>query len=245
MKLLIDAGNTRMKWQLLAGEKVVESGFGTLGDDDVSRHWLPWAGSIERIAISTVISEGKREHLQLSLEATYDVPVVFHWAESRRGKLVNAYAEVHRMGADRWHAMCGGWRVTGGGGFAVVDAGSAITVDYVASSGQHLGGYILPGKQMMLRSLQQDAARIGFDSLDAEQSAPGTSTTECVQHGLVWLREAMVARIARDCGHFGLDRTLVTGGDAAGLIGAGLPAIHDPYLVLNGLAAVDEEWALQ
>lgn len=242
MKLLIDAGNTRIKWQLLARGDVFKQGSATLDEDDVFHTWAPWADSIERIAISTVISEDRRQHLQARLEATCSAPVVFHWAEHRRGKLVNAYGEVGRMGADRWHAMCGGWQATGAGGFAVVDAGSAVTVDYVARSGAHLGGYILPGKQMMLRSLKQDAARIGFDSLDAEQGNPGTSTTECVQHGLAWLREAMVARIHQDCGHFGLDRVLVTGGDASGLIGAGLSAVHDPYLVLSGLAAVDGGW---
>ncbi|MDL0433769.1 type III pantothenate kinase [Marinobacter sp. TBZ242] len=243
MKLVIDAGNTRVKWQLLSDGEVLSRGVATLDMDDAFQEWAPRAESIERIAVSTVISEDKRRYLQARLEAICNAPVFFHWAEARRGKLVNAYADVHRMGADRWHAMCGGWQATGAGGFAVVDAGSAITVDYVARSGAHLGGYILPGKQMMLRSLKQDAARIGFDSLDAQQGSPGASTTECVQHGLVWLREAMVTRIHQDCGYFGLDRILVTGGDAAGLIGAGLAAVHDPYLVLNGLAAVDGEWA--
>lgn len=242
MKLLIDAGNTRIKWQLLAHGNVLEEGFSAHNSGEDFHDWSPWVGAIERIAISTVISEDRRRHLQARLEATCNAPVIFHWAESRRGRLTNAYADVHRMGADRWHAMCGGWLATGAGGFAVVDAGSAITVDYVARSGAHLGGYILPGKQMMLRSLRQDAARIGFDSLDAEQGSPGTSTTECVQHGLVWLREAMVGRIHEDCRKFGLDRVLVTGGDASGLIGAGLSAVHDPYLVLSGLAAIDGDW---
>ncbi len=242
MKLLIDAGNTRIKWQLRARGDVLGKGFASLDEDGGFQDWAPWADAIERIAISTVISEDRRQHLQARLEGACNAPVIFHWAENRRGKLINAYSDVTRMGADRWHVMCGGWQTTGAGGFAVVDAGSAITVDYVARSGAHLGGYILPGKQMMLRSLKQDAARIGFDILDAEQGSPGTSTTECVQHGLAWLREAMVTRIHQDCGHFGLDRVLVTGGDASGLIGAGLSAVHDPYLVLKGLAAVDGEW---
>lgn len=242
MKLLIDAGNTRVKWQLLCGGAVLTEGVATLDMEDVFQEWAARSESINRIAVSTVIAEDRRRQLQARLEAICGAEVVFHWAERRRGRLVNAYADVHRMGADRWHAMCGGWQVTGAGGFAVVDAGSAITVDYVARLGAHLGGYILPGKQMMLRSLRQDAARIGFDSLDAEQGAPGTSTTECVQHGLAWLREAMVERIHRDCGSLGLNKVLVTGGDASGLIGAGLSAVHDPYLVLNGLAAVDGDW---
>lgn len=238
MKLLVDAGNTRIKWQLLSSRDIVHSGFAALDAEGPFDELVRWSDVIERIAVSTVISEDRRQHLQARLEATSLAPIVFHWAESRRGKLVNAYADTSRMGADRWHAMLGALQ-SGPGGVAVVDAGSAITVDYVNESGAHLGGYILPGKQMMLRSLKQDAARIGFDNLDAQQGSPGASTTECVQHGLVWLRESMVARIHADCASLGLARVVVTGGDAAGLISAGLSAVHEPYLVLMGLAAVD------
>ncbi len=240
MKLLVDAGNTRVKWQLLREGDVLCCGFAALDADEPFRDIERWAEDIERIAISTVISEDKRRHLQSGLEALCAAPIVFHWAESRRGGLINAYAEVKKMGADRWHAMYGAWRA-GLGGFAVIDAGSAITVDYVGGFGAHLGGYILPGKQMMLRSLRQDAARIGFDTRDAQAGEPGVSTTECVQHGLVWLWESMVARIQADCGRFGLERAIVTGGDAENLLNAGLLASHDPWLVLAGLAAVDQE----
>jgi len=240
MKLLIDAGNTRVKWRLVGADTVVNSGFVALDASDPFNDLRAWSGDIERIAVSTVISEDRRHHLQVQLEALCAAPIVFHWAEHARGGLVNAYAETQRMGADRWHAMYGAW-CAGSGGFAVVDAGSAITIDYVADSGVHLGGYILPGKQMMLRSLRQDAARIGFDISDAQAGEPGASTTECVQHGLVWLWESMIARIHADCLRFGLQQTFVTGGDAEGLASAGLAAIRDPWLVLKGLAAVDHE----
>ncbi|MDF0751344.1 type III pantothenate kinase [Marinobacter sp. 71-i] len=244
MKLLVDAGNTRLKWQLCGDRNVVHSGFVGLDADEPFSEITRWSGDIERIAVSTVISEDKRRHLQSRLEALCAAPIVFHWAESRRGGLVNAYTDTEKMGADRWHAMYGAWSA-GPGGFAVIDAGSAITVDYVSGSGKHLGGYILPGKQMMLRSLRQDAARIGFDTRDARAGEPGASTTECVQHGLVWLWESMVARIQADCARFGLERTIVTGGDAEALNNAGLSATHEPWLVLVGLAAIDQERELE
>lgn len=240
MKLLMDVGNTRVKWQLVRHGHLVDSGFSALDADaplgDISNRFA----DIKRIAVSTVISEDWRRDLQMQLEELSCAPIVFHWAESRRGGLVNAYTETGRMGADRWHAMYGAWRA-GAGGFAIIDAGSAITVDYVADSGMHIGGYILPGKQMMLNSLRQDAARIGFETSDVHAAEPGASTTQCVQHGLVWLWASMAARIEADCRRYGLERVLVTGGDAEDLIGAGLVACHEPSLVLRGLAAVDEE----
>lgn len=240
MKLLLDAGNTRVKWQLRRSGQVVDSGFAVLEDDAPFRGIGSRFSDIKRIAVSTVISEDGRRSLQTQLEALCRAPIVFHWAEPRRNGLVNAYMEADRMGADRWHAMYGAWKA-GSGGFAVVDAGSAITIDYVADSGAHLGGFILPGKQMMLRSLRQDAARIGFEVGDVQAAEPGASTAECVQHGLVWLWASMATRIAADCSRLGLERVLVTGGDTEGLLDAGLSACHEPSLVLKGLAAVDGE----
>ncbi len=240
MRLLIDAGNTRLKWQLSQQAGVVQRGI-CLSE---SQEWLsdlaPYASGIDRIAISTVVSETKRQELVEKLGRLSSATAQFYWSEASRGGLRNAYSEVDRMGADRWHAMYGGW-CQKPEGFAVIDAGSAITVDYVAGNGMHLGGYILPGKQMMLRSLQQDAARIGFEALDARAGEPGVSTTECVQHGVVWLWEGLVQRLVADCRRYGLNRMLCTGGDAPALLSAGLPAQNDPDLVLAGLAAVDSE----
>lgn len=242
MRLLIDAGNTRLKWRLDRDGVLVKRGASPLA----SVNWLddlaPHASSIDRIVVSTVVSETARRELVDQLAQLSGTDVNFFWSEVSRGGLRSAYSDVSKMGADRWHAMYAGWH-KGPGGFAVIDAGSAITVDYVASDGSHIGGYILPGKQMMLRSLQQDAARIGFETIDASAGEPGTSTTECVQHGVVWLWEGLIHRLAADCLEYGLERVLCTGGDAPALLAAGLPGEHDPDLVLAGLAAIDAESA--
>ncbi|TGN38596.1 type III pantothenate kinase [Marinobacter confluentis] len=242
MRLLIDAGNTRLKWRLDQQGDVVTGG-ACLFD---SRQWLdelsPFGARIESISVSTVISEARRSVLVSQLVDLSGAPISFYWAESLRGGLRNAYSDVEKMGADRWHAMYAAWQ-QGLDGFAVVDAGSAITVDYVTGDGDHLGGYILPGKQMMLRSLQQDAARIGFESIDAGAGDPGRSTTECVQHGLVWLWEGLIRHLVADCERYRLQRIVCTGGDAVALLAAGLPGQHEPDLVLSGLAAIDSEAA--
>lgn len=239
MRLLIDAGNTRLKWQLGDRQKVLASGVGELSSPD-PLSGLPVDARVRRISVSTVAAEARREALVAHLERRFGVPAVCHWSEPERGGLRNAYQDYQRMGADRWHAMYGGWQ-THRKGFAVIDAGSAVTVDYVDGTGQHLGGFILPGLQMMIRSLQSDAARILFDPEQVLETAPGASTAECVNHGLAWLSAAMIERIREDVGSFGLQDILVTGGDAERLQGLGLSAIHVPDLVLRGLAAIDSE----
>ncbi len=239
MRLLIDAGNTRLKWQLGDRQKVLASGAGVLSSPD-PLSGLPADARVRRISVSTVAAEARREALVAHLERRFGVPAVCHWSEAERGGLRNAYQDYQRMGADRWHAMYGAWQ-THRKGFAVIDAGSAVTVDYVDGAGQHLGGFILPGLQMMIRSLRTDAARILFDPEQVLETSPGTSTGECVNHGLAWLSAAMIERIREDVDTFGLQDILVTGGDAERLQGLGLNAMHAPDLVLRGLAAIDAE----
>ena len=240
MRLLVDAGNTRLKWQLSQQGTVIARGACLFDSQDWLDELSSHAARIDHIAVSTVVSEPRRRVLIERLGQLSATDVCFYWSEISRGGLRNAYPHVNKMGADRWHAMYAGW-CQAPGGFAVIDAGSAITVDYVAGDGGHLGGYILPGKQMMLRSLQQDAARIGFESIDASAGEPGMSTTECVQHGVVWLWEGMIRHLVADCQRYSLDQILCTGGDANALRSAGLPGQHDPDLVLAGLAAIDSE----
>ncbi|MBW7472943.1 type III pantothenate kinase [Marinobacter sp. M216] len=240
MKLLIDAGNSRLKWRLDQDGRILEQGVGTLDDADPLPGLSIDARNLTGVAVSTVASEERRLNLMEQLSARTAAPIRFYWAETRRGGLVNAYADPRMMGADRWHAMYGAWRSINAG-FVVVDAGSAVTVDYVAPSGQHLGGFILPGLHMMLRSLKSDAARIGFDPDQVLDTRPGKSTGECVNHGLAWLSAAVVDQIHKDAQAFGLDRIVVTGGDADRLLGLGLSAANRPQLVLDGLALIDNE----
>lgn len=240
MRLLIDAGNTRLKWRLEQAGASINEGWAALNSNDPLANISDYLHSVSRVAVSTVAREDSRLRLLEYLERKVPAPVRFYWAEAERFGLHNSYAEPFAMGADRWHGMCGAWRLYGRS-CVVVDAGSAITVDYIDQQGEHLGGYILPGLNMMLKSLKTDAARINFDPGDMSAAQPGNNTGECVNQGLSWLSLAMIERITRDSADLNLVETLVTGGDAPRLIAMGMNASHYPSLVLYGLGCIDSE----
>lgn len=240
MKLLVDAGNTRLKWRLEKDGSILDEGWSVLGVVDPLAGIRDYLSSVTRVGVSTVICEQKRLELQSYLESRVSGPVNFYWAEDLRSGLSNSYPDSSTMGADRWHGMYGAWRRCGAG-FVVVDAGSAITVDYVNGAGQHLGGYILPGLGMMLRSLKSDAARINFDSDEISGTRPGSSTAECVNRGVSWLTQAMIERIRTDASELRFAKMFVTGGDAARLMSLGLKGEYQPSLVLDGLERIDFE----
>lgn len=243
MILLIDSGNTRLKWRLerLNNAEVLARGYGLVTDvDPLQTLCLPQGRRVLSVAVSTVASERRQHHLVGVLEAKFGAPVTCYWSESERGGLINAYQYPEKMGADRWHGMYAAWR-SRRQGFVVVDAGSAVTVDYVAPDGRHLGGFILPGLQMMLRSLSSDAARIGFDPEPNLDTRPGRSTNQCVNHGLAWLSAALSGRVKADIQNYGLSDTVLTGGDALRLQRIGLEGRLEPELVLEGLAQIHRE----
>ncbi|SDX75770.1 type III pantothenate kinase [Marinobacter mobilis] len=240
MILLVDMGNTRVKWRLQSGHGVMASGVGRLGEAGLFAGLAPFVAQVEAVAVSTVASEPFREELAAAIAARVAAPVTFYWSEARRKGLRNAYKDPLKMGADRWHAMVGAWQ-RNPKGCLVVDAGSAITVDFIAPDGAHLGGYILAGRGMMLRGLAQDAARIDYHTADSHSLAPGINTSECVFHGLQWYWRALAERINLEAGEWGLATTYVTGGDGSELLVHGLTGEYCPDLVLEGVAAIAAE----
>ncbi|WP_323754779.1 type III pantothenate kinase [Marinobacter sp.] len=237
MILLIDSGNTRIKWRLISGVQGVAVGAADLRDPEPFSKLVPYADRISQVCVSTVGSEASQSALEAEVVKVTPAPIRFYWSESQRNGLQNSYQDVSRMGADRWHAMVAAWEHYKAG-CAIIDAGSAVTVDYVNDNGLHLGGFILPGLGMMRRSLKLDAARIGFEVDDQLNTRPGKTTGECANHGLAWLTEGVIRQTHRDATTYGLRHILVTGGDASRFIGLGLEARHCRGLVLDGLQKV-------
>ena len=237
MILLIDSGNTRVKWRLMHSEESVVSGATDLAAVEPFLDLQSHADAISRVCVSTVGSEASRRSLEAGIRKLTSAPITYYWSEVTRNGLKSSYQDVSKMGVDRWHAMVAAWSRFKTG-CAIVDAGSAVTVDYIDSNGSHIGGFILPGLNMMRRGLKLDAARIGFEADEQLNTDPGKTTGECANHGLAWLTEGVVHQVHRDVGKYGLKHVLVTGGDAQRFTGLGLEADYWPELVLDGLHQV-------
>ena len=243
MILLVDSGNTRLKWRLCNefGAPLAE---GT-NLEACSEYLAQQAGSShapKRVAVSMVGSEASTVKLNERLAEISNGPVCFHWPQTLSYGLINSYTDVTRMGADRWHAMVAAWSEFQQG-LVVVDAGSALTVDYIDGQGRHLGGFILPGMGMIRQGLLQNTARVDFDPKEPVDIRPGNCTSDAVNHGLDWLITSLIERIASDCQRYGIDIQVLTGGDASRWQAAGFAAYVRPGLVLDGLFLADQHEA--
>lgn len=241
MKLLIDIGNTRLKWALLDDNNV----FGDRGA--IAHHGAPAqavmqlpAAGIAACWIAHVTGAGHEDDLIAAVRSRYAVAPQFARSAAAWRGLHSAYREPQRLGVDRWLAMIAAWQMHRGGA-CVVDAGTALTVDVVSADGCHQGGIIAAGVQAQLRAVL-GATRFATGDLDLSDRRPllGRDTESCVRQGALLACAGAVERASATLGADAL--RLITGGDAERLLPL-LPATwqHRPLLVLEGLAALSRD----
>lgn len=233
--LLLDVGNSAIKWRLASASGLLSEGgraedMATLGAVLKGRDW-------QRVAIASVAADHK--DATLAEVATAGRPVQIHYATSDAELLGlrNRYPAPQSLGVDRWLAMLAAWHHMGGP-LCVVDAGTAITLDLISQDGLHQGGFILPGAELMHRSLGMSTGKIRVNNLTAPAVAPGEDTAACVSGG-IWL--AVKGLLGAALAAYPEHRFVLTGGGAAALLTLTPGIEHQPDLVMEGLRL----WLLQ
>ena len=227
--LLIDVGNTAIKWRLANAEGLLDAG-GSVSDVPSlcqaveSKHW-------GAAGLASVASDPTDAELIAALTASGARAVHRATAQSSCLGLVSSYAEPERMGVDRWLAMLAA-HAHNEGALCVIDAGTAVTMDMVSAEGAHEGGYILPGADLMRRALSNETGRIHVSALEAAAIVPGNNTQACVTAGS-W--RAVMGAVESTMAAYPDHRPLLTGGAASTLRDLGLVATVSPDLVMEGL----------
>ena len=181
--LQIDVGNSAAKWRLLEGREIIARGNYSLSEETSRVELLGCTAALDHIWISSVASPAAESELADLLSEQWRVEPWFARTPAQTGSLLNSYEDPSRMGVDRWLAMLAAWQRQQGP-VCVVDAGSALTIDMVIDTGQHQGGYIIPGAALMERALLLDTERVRFEQEVDYDLFPGTSTAEAVRHGI-------------------------------------------------------------
>ncbi len=246
MNLLLDIGNTTIKWAQAEGTRLLDSGHAAHRDSD----FAALAGALwhadeapQQIVVSNVAGAAMADRVAAWSQRSWGLAPRLVRASSQLAGLRNAYARPETLGSDRWAAMLGA-RLEHGGALCVVDCGTAITVDFVAADGAHGGGLILAGIDMMQQALQGSTANLRAPAGHGAVSLLARNTGDAIASGSLYAAAAAIDRIAADIAAAEQEpvTTLLTGGDA-GRVAALLrtPVHHDPDLVLKGLAVLSEE----
>ncbi len=248
MKLLVDLGNSRVKWAWLEqGELRTPGSVAHHGRADAAVTMGGAGQQPEEIRLASVAGPALTRAMVEGLTRLWGVPLRQAQTAASGCGVRNGYREPAQMGVDRWLAMVAAY-TRYRAAVCVVDAGTALTIDWIGADGVHAGGLILPGRTLMRSALLRDtgdiaaAADLGEGGV-ADDGQLGRDTDSCIRYAALRASACLVESCMKACADAVAAGTLViTGGDAPALIGAlSLPVEHRPLLVLEGLALPSSE----
>lgn len=246
MRLLVDIGNTRLKWALrddvLPGRHraMVYQSKGLV--EQLTREWSDLSAP-QAVSMVSVAGRKITKEITAWMEKKWACPVEVLQAGITCAGVINGYTKPEQLGADRWAAMVGAYALENSA-VCVIDCGTALTCDAIDSDGRHLGGVIAPGLEMMRHLLLERTKGIKLEEPLQRPILWGADTASCVLagglHASIGLIERVVLQMQRQ-----LERpvmAVITGGDAEFL----LPWLSVRYryeadLVLQGLARMVAE----
>ena len=245
--LLVDIGNSRVKWARLTGErlgKAQAADYSGWRARDFARRMIGSSPSIDRILVASVAADAVTDALDAGARLAR-VPAPERVTTQRRVCGVTiAYNDPWRLGVDRLLAMIAAHRRFAGEPVCAVAIGTAMTLDLVGADGRHAGGAIIPAPPLMVSSLLEGTngirRRAQGGAIGKGHALFGRSTRAAVEQGARYAAAAAVDRAVIEATELiGRKPQLVlTGGGARDL----RPLIHSasvvvPDLVLEGLAA--------
>jgi type III pantothenate kinase len=248
--LLVDAGNSAVKWGTLADDGTVVVGGREVhrdGSDLSARLQRAWSAPASfKCAVGCTVASADIATAVERAAAVLRLPGV-EWLRSQPRfdgdavTLVNRYRDPAQLGADRWHALLGACAERPRESLVVVHAGTATTVDcirHTVEEAEFIGGCIAPGVRLMLESLARGTA--GLPLADGQPVDFPDSTERAIVTGVFDAQAGLVERVwTRFAARAGAAPGLLVGGGHAASLAARLPerapTIAD-NLVLRGLA---------
>jgi type III pantothenate kinase len=219
MRLLLDLGNTRLKWALREGPQWREQGAVAWSDDVVLALHEAWRNlPMPRDVFGASVVDGAREtQIAAVISTCFDRPTTWLRTPAEACGVRNAYPEPGRLGVDRFLGMVAA-RAEGLAPCVLAGVGTALTLDALDADGKHLGGLIAPGPQLMQQSLLGATARVVVDRpgvvLEAADNTPDAVTSGCWQAAAA-LVERFVSHMSEPLG--GAPQLILGGGDAQSL----------------------------
>lgn len=242
MNLLVDVGNTRIKWASQLDQHLVSTDAVVHHDhQDISalidRCWLNLEPPA-RIIVANVAGQRIEQALIDWVRGAWGV--VPEFVRVRPGFLgFNSEYRIEALGVDRWMALLA-LRDQFELPAIVVSCGTAVTADVLSDKGLHLGGVIMPGLTMMREVLHQRTNGLSVASTES-LTVIGRDTGQAMASGTRLAICGMITRIILEAEHQGHHnpKLVLTGGNAQVVADAlSRSVLIEPHLVLMGLMLI-------
>ncbi|PAJ71954.1 hypothetical protein CJF42_23905 [Pseudoalteromonas sp. NBT06-2] len=173
MILLIDVGNTALKTALFDGTQISLCSF----------HSLDWS-HISCVIYSHVATTNQLINL-LGIAECKNIPTYKASVEKECIGVMCGYENYQTLGIDRWLVIlsCANEFTLANQDIIIIDSGTATTLDIINHKKQHLGGWILPGLNLMVDSIAARAEKVFGDDKKPFKAELGTDTPAALKNG--------------------------------------------------------------
>lgn len=242
MMLLIDSGNSRIKWVFVQGDSWLKSGslptaeYLHLSDRITSsrKELGKELSAVDQILVSNVAGDKVARHVR-DIGMVWQKQPRFIVALNRQCGVTNSYDKSETLGVDRWAGLVAAWSMIGAE-CLVVNCGTATTIDALSEQGEFQGGLIMPGIALLQSSLYQATAAL--KPVDGEYAAFPKNTPNAIFSGAI---QATCGAVQRQ---YELLKTnhaklVLSGGGADDLHShIDIPMVRVENLVLHGLQII-------
>lgn len=184
-RLLVDVGNSRIKWVLATDSTWTPGSPFPTHDTPLAAaldgHWSTLQRP-EAVVVSNVAGPGIAGNIDSWVSRHWDIPVHYARSEALHGPVFNGYSKPEQLGVDRWLGLLG-LQAEYALPACLVDCGTAITLDLLDGQARHRGGLIAPGLTTMQRALLTDAHGLGGSEVLSGAFELGHDTAGCMQAG--------------------------------------------------------------
>ena len=234
----IDSGNSYVKWGYYKNDRWLAQGKISYESISCLRNEFSKLPVPDVIIISHVARCETRNEI-CKMISPWNVQTIWLQSSLTLCGVLNSYLNPRQLGSDRWAALIAAWEIKHGA-CLVINVGTAMTIDALSDSGQFLGGIILPGANLMLKSLHVETQLSQIKDGIYEEFP--CNTNNAIQSGiiqcLIGAIERMYDLLSRKINHT-VESCIISGGGADLL----LPFIKLPIeavdnLVLEGLILV-------
>jgi len=253
MRLLIDIGNQRLKWL------AKDTGGSICGRGAIHHHAVSFEVEMktqfeklskpDSVWVVNVSQQGITDKVVRYVQDKWAVSANHIRSVREAAGVINGYARPIQLGADRWAAMIAARKLVKPIlGVIVIDAGTAVTVDYVDSKGCFKGGVIFPGFGTMKKALnahtekitispvtngeRQSIDMLNVDTRWAVVNGANLAVVSAIDGGILRLTKRIGERV----------KALITGGDAGWVMAMSAHRLRlEEDLVLQGVDTIAQE----
>lgn len=243
MILLLDIGNSSVKWALQQDDVLTSRGAFSYTKNSFEQDlWenLSFSKKPSNVLVSNVAGDDIFSSLDDWVKLQWQQECWQPKVSAKFKELKNSYTNIQQMGLDRWLAMIASWEKYQSA-LCLVSCGTALTIDLINADGQHLGGYIVPGIELMQKALIDNTKQIDVSVKHQASLVYAKDTQTAVSNGAFLATVSTVDHVVENFSNETNDevKCIITGGMAEiikPLLAASFK--HEANLVLDGLSTL-------